>query len=84
MSCVRFPPAMPVTQDDLTIITELVQQTVTAVLQANIPPGLQHEQLLPSRKSGLDERSYRKLQAFGDESWKDFQVKFKAATRGTS
>ena len=76
---------MPMSPGDMQVISALVTQTVSAILQA------QQQQPQPAvgqssylQRERVDERYYRKTPIFSGENWRDWSFQFKSATRGSS
>ena len=72
---------MPLTQDDLAVLTQLIGQTVSTLLQAQ---ATQAQNQVPTATERVEERHYRKVQHFNGSNWKDWSFQFKSASRSSS
>ena len=81
------PPshAMPLSPEDIQAITQVVSQTVSAMLQAQgMGPAQQGRQNRDRDAEHVNEKHYRKISQFKGKDWKDWSFQFKSATKSSS
>ena len=80
------PRAMPLSQEDLQVLTALVTQTVTAVMtaQATATPTTTAASSQANTNDKVDERHFRKMSNFTGTNWKDWAFQFRSATRSSN
>ena len=77
---------MPLSQEDLQVLTALVTLPVTAVMtaQATATPTTTAASSQANTNDKVDERHFRKMNNFSGTNWKDWAFQFRSATRSSN